>query len=153
MTFNIHKPKVRFFPVICKHKGCADSGTIKYLPFNEVGSKWRLSSGVSDECQSCKILYGLMQISHLVIPNEDGSVHGSLEVSPGKFIQHPVKRWEFGCDSATRAYIAGQKDDFDYPHSFTVLPESTTCYECLEKAAEIDGEELQKRMDYFKTKE
>ena len=153
MTFKIHKPTVRLFPVHCKNKRCTEKGITKYLPFKEVGSKWRLSSGTSDECQSCKIIYGLMQIMHLVIPNEDGVVHGSLEVSPGKFIQHPVKRWEFGCERAAEAYVAGQKDNFDYPHQFTVLPESATCYECLEKAAEVDGEELQKRMDYFKTKE
>ena len=152
MTFKIHKPTIRLFPVLCKNNKCTEKAT-KYLPFKMTGSKWRLTSGATDTCQKCEQVYRLLEITHLVIPDEDGSVHGSLETRPGTFIQHPVKRWEFACEHAGEAYLAGQKDNFDYPHSFTVLPESTTCYECLEKAAEVDGEELQKRMDYFRTKE
>ena len=153
MTFKIHKPETRLFPVICTNMGCTESKTLKFLPFRKHAKGWKREDIASDRCEKCNEYLRTLDLVHLLIPNENGSVHGSLEVGQGRFTEHPIKRWELACERSKEAYESSTEDDFDYPRSMTVVPEATTCYECLERIASMDKEELTKRMAYFKTKE
>jgi|14_taG_2_1085336.scaffolds.fasta_scaffold02117_4 hypothetical protein len=153
MTFKIHKPEVRLFPVLCRNGGCSERNSLKFLPFKDTAGGWKRERIASDKCEKCGEFLRTLDLVHLLIPNENGSVHGSLETSPGSFTEHPIKRWEFACERSMEAYNSSSEEDLDYPRSMTVVPTATTCYECLERLTDLEGEEMDKRMAYFKTKE
>lgn len=149
----IHTKEIRLFPVVCKNRECPDFKQTKYLPFSERNMKWYLLPEATDQCQRCKNTYQLCEITHLALPNEDGQIHGSLEMSPGSFVEHPIKRWEFACEEAKRSFEEQSEDSIDFPKHFTTVPNVTTCYQCLETFAKLDKEENTKLMTYFKSKE
>ena len=78
---------------------------------------------------------------------------GHWKQASWSFQEHPIKRWEIACEKGRDAYEAGDREDIEYPHMFTVVPSQASCYECLEQLANTDQEELDRLMDYFKSKE
>ena len=148
----IHTALIRMFPLKCKSKGCSEFRKTVYLPFSEKRGMWRKLEEASETCIGCNQMYALCCVTHVVIPDENGQVHGSLEPSPGKFMEHPIKRWEFGCENSKRGY-AEQKDSIDYPSFFTGVPSVANCYDCMEIFSKLDKEEQNKLIDYFRSKE
>jgi hypothetical protein len=149
----IHKPISKLIPVQCRNPRCNENMITKYLPHKLEDRTWKLEVGASNLCQKCQKMYTPITIVHLVLPNENGAIYGSLETSPGSFQEHPIKRWEIACEKGRDAYEAGDREDIEYPHMFTVVPSQASCYECLERLANTDQEELDRLMDYFKSKE
>tara|TARA_R110000824_G_C14817882_1_gene636355 strand:- start:37 stop:501 length:465 start_codon:yes stop_codon:yes gene_type:complete len=151
----IHTKEVRLFPVRCKNRSCSAYGQRMYLPFSERRKRWELLDEAAHKCLGCEKPYGLCAVVHLLTPDENGQVHGSLETSMGVFVEHPNKRWEFICDNSKRGYQE-QKDSIDYPYSFTPVPSAATCYDCLEKFSKLgteEKEEVENLMAYFRSKE
>ena len=148
----IHTIPIRMFPLRCKSKGCPEFRKTVYLPFSERQGRWRKLEEASETCVGCEQIYAISCVNHLVIPDENGQIHGSLETTPGEFIEHPIKRWEFVCENAKRGY-AEQVDSIDYPHFFTTVPPVANCYDCVEGFSKIDKEEQNKLMAYFHSKE
>ena len=148
----IHTPEIRMFPLRCNTRGCQEFKKTVYLPFSEKGGRWMKLEEASEKCIRCEQMYSLLQVQHLVIPDENGQIYGSLETSPGLFSEHPIKRWEFVCDNAKRGF-SEQKESIDYPHVFTTVPSVANCYDCLEVFSKLEEEEQNKLMAYFQTKE
>ena len=74
-----------------------------YLPFSERRKRWELLDEAAHKCLGCEKPYGLCAVVHLLTPDENGQVHGSLETSMGVFVEHPNKRWEFVCPPRVRS--------------------------------------------------
>jgi len=147
-----HTTTVRMFPLRCKNKVCSEFRKTVYLPFSEKNGRWKKLKEASETCVGCEQIYALCCVNHLVIPDENGQVHGSLEITPGNFMDHPIKRWEFACENAKRGY-AEQQDSIDYPRFFTTVPHVANCYDCVEVFSKMDEEEQNKLMAYFRSKE
>jgi len=148
----IHTTLIRMFPLQCRNKSCSGFRKTVYLPFSERGGRWKKLREASETCTICDEIYSLCTVNHLLIPDENGQIHGSLETSPGQFIEHPIKRWEFACENAKRGY-AEQEDSIDYPRFFTPVPSVANCYDCMEIFSKLDEEEQNKLMAYFRSKE